>query len=75
MGKRILEVPVPAPAIRVMGRLVGMGEEVDRLTRSLTTKAVRLTDELGWHAPYSMQEGLSATVRAFLECESGREEA
>lgn len=37
MGERIIEVPVPVPVVRMLGRLVGMGEEVDRLTRSLTT--------------------------------------
>ena len=75
MGKKILEVPVPTPVIRAMGRLVGMGEEVDRLTQSLTTRGVRLMDELEWHPPYSMQEGLSATVRWFVKHESVREEA
>ncbi|MCK5246635.1 NAD-dependent dehydratase, partial [Candidatus Bipolaricaulota bacterium] len=75
MGKKILEVPVPAPVIRTMGRLMGMGEEADRLTQSLTTQGMRLTDELEWNPPYSMQEGLSATVCWFVEHESVCEEA
>lgn len=70
MGKGILEVPVPVPMVRMLGHLVGMGEEVDRLTRSLTTQGVRLADELGWHEPYSMQEGLSATAQWFTEQEA-----
>lgn len=75
MGRTILELPVPASLLRVMGRLVGMGDVVDRLTQSLTTQGLRLTNELGWRPPYSMQEGLSATVKWFVEHESDREEA
>jgi len=70
MGKRLIEVPVPASLLRLMGRVVGMGEEVDRLTRSLTTQGVRLADELGWHTPYSRQEGFSVTVKWFTEQET-----
>ena len=75
MGRRVVEVPVPAPVLLLMGRFVGMGEEVDRLTRSLTIRGTRLADELGWHPPCSMQEGLAATVSWFVEHESDREEA
>jgi len=69
MGRRITEVPVPSSLLRVMGKAVGMGEEVDRLTRSLTTQGVRLSADLGWQAPYSIQEGLAATVKWFVEHE------
>jgi len=69
MGRRIAEVPVPSSLLRVMGKAVGMGEEVDRLTRSLTTQGVRLSADLGWQAPYSIQEGLAATVKWFVEHE------
>jgi len=75
MGKTILEVPVPVPVVRMLGRLVGMGGEADRLTRSLTTQGAQLTDELGWRAPFSIQEGLAATVQWFVEHESNHEEA
>jgi UDP-N-acetyl-alpha-D-quinovosamine dehydrogenase len=75
MGRTILEVPVPALLLRVMGRLVGMGDVVDRLTQPLTTQGLRLANDLGWRPPYSMQEGLSATVKWFVEHERDREEA
>jgi len=71
MGKRVVEVPVPALVLRVIGRLVGMGEEVDRLTKSLTMQGARLTAELGWAPPYSMQDGLAATVQWFVDCDAG----
>lgn len=74
MGKRIFEVPLPGSLLRVMGRLVGMREEADRLTRSLTTQGLRLTHDLGWRPPYSMQEGLSATVQWFVEHENRHDE-
>jgi len=72
MGKKIIEVPVPAALLCLMGRVVDMGEEIKRLTRSLTTRGERLAAELGWQAPYSMQEGLSETVRWFLDHEARR---
>jgi len=71
MGKRVFEVPVPATVVRMMGRFVGMGEEVNRLTRSLTTRGTRLADEeLDWRPPHSMQEGLAATVQWFIDQEA-----
>ena len=74
VGQRVIEIPVPAHLLRWMAGVVGMREEADRLTRSLTTQGVRLTDELGWCPPYSMQEGLSATAQWFVgQQESGGE--
>lgn len=71
MGKRVVEVPVPAPLLHAMGRLVGMGEEAGRLTRALITRGTRLPEELGWTPPHSMQEGLAATVQCFADHEVG----
>jgi len=67
MGRNTIEVPVPAVALRTVARLVGMSQDVDRLTRSLTTRAFRLESELGWRPRYSVQEGLTATVRWYVE--------
>jgi len=69
MGRRVVEVPVPASLLRMAGRLVGMGEEVKRLTSPLTTHGSRFWDELGWSAPISMQQGLAATVDWFVNRE------
>jgi len=63
MGKRVIELPVPVPVLRGIGRLVGMGGEVDRLTRSLTASTTRLKEEFGWEAPYARDEGLTQTIQ------------
>ncbi|MFC2108287.1 NAD-dependent epimerase/dehydratase family protein [Candidatus Bipolaricaulota bacterium] len=73
MEKRVIEVPVPAPVLRVIGRLVGMGDEASRLTRTLMTQGARLTAELGWTPPYSMEEGMIATVQWFVDQKKGGE--
>jgi len=72
MGKRVVELPVPVPLLRGVGRLVGMGGEVDRLTRSLTVSASRLREELGWEPPYSRDEALAQTIRWHVDHERDR---
>jgi len=67
MGKRVVQLPVPAPLLRLAGRMVGMSEEAAQLTRSLTVDAVRLRKELSWRAPVPSAEGLRRTVEWFMD--------
>jgi nucleoside-diphosphate-sugar epimerase len=55
-------LPVPIPLFRLAGRLLGKTAAVDRLTGALVVDSSKARDLLGWSAPYSVREGLKATV-------------
>ena len=62
MEKPCRLVPVPAPWLRLAGRLIGRGAEIDRLTASLEADSSPIATRLAWSPPYSMYEGLLATA-------------
>lgn len=53
----------PPRVLEVCGMLVGRGETVKRLTRSLELDDSAIRAELGWRAPCSFDDGIAATVR------------
>lgn len=56
-------LPVPASWLRSAGRLIGRSDEIDRLLGSLTVDSSKIRQELGWEPPFSVEAGLSETVR------------
>lgn len=72
MGKRSRLWPLPPFLLKLTGKTTGMSNEVERLIGSLQIDSTRIRRELGWQPPYSMQQGLSETVRWFEQA-SNRE--
>ncbi len=64
-------VPVPAPLMRLAGRVTGRADSVERLLGSLAVDDSLVRRELGWNPPYSMDDGLRATA-AWFRSQSGR---
>lgn len=62
LGKPARLFPVPAGALRALGRLTGRSAVVDRLTGSLQLDTGRLRRVLNWHPPYTTRQGLEATA-------------
>lgn len=60
-------VPVPCGLLRVAGTLAGRSAQVRRLTDSLRVDASHIRDVLGWHPPFSVDDGLAATARWYRE--------
>jgi len=60
-------IPVPPSWLVLGGRWLGRGAAVERLAGSLTVDDSRIRDALGWHPPYSLDEGLEATGRWYRE--------
>ena len=56
-------LPVPVSLLRAAGALTGRAAQIDRLTQSLRVDDSRIREELGWKAPYTLDEGLAATAR------------
>ncbi|WP_174946052.1 NAD-dependent epimerase/dehydratase family protein [Burkholderia contaminans] len=62
LDKRARLFPVPAGALKVLGRLTGRSAAVDRLTTSLQVDSTHVTRVLNWHPPFTTRQGLAATA-------------
>lgn len=58
--------PFPPRLLELGGALVGLGDSVNRLTRSLQVDDSPIRSELGWRPPYSFEEGLRVTAEWYL---------
>lgn len=61
MGRRPRLLPIPPGLLRTVGRLMGRGDEIARLTGSFTTDGTMG----GWRAPTDTEAALRATGKAF----------
>jgi nucleoside-diphosphate-sugar epimerase len=57
--------PMPLSMLRWLGRLVGKEAMIDRLLGSLQVDSSRIRQELDWHPPYSVDQGLAETAAWF----------
>ena len=63
---------LPFWLLALICRLVGRKEAIERLTNSLQIDTTLIKEELGWHPPYSVNDGLQRTAHWFLEDEVKR---
>ena len=63
LGRRPRLFPFPPAVLEACAMLVGRGDTVRRLTRSLELDDRAIRTELGWQPPRSFEEGISDTVR------------
>ena len=71
LGRSARFLPVPEFAVRLAARLVGKEAAVDRLLGSLVIDSGKARQTLGWKPPVTLDSGLAATARWYLES-SGR---
>ncbi|MDB5796429.1 MAG: hypothetical protein JWP36_331 [Paucimonas sp.] len=62
LGRPPRLMPVPVPVMRWAAAALGKSQEADRLLGNLTVDSDPIRNELGWQAPYSVDQGLAATV-------------
>jgi nucleoside-diphosphate-sugar epimerase len=60
-------LPFPASLMRLAGRISGRSQAVERLLGSLQVDSSKIGRELGWTAPFTMQQGLKKTAEWFLK--------
>ena len=60
---------VPAPLLKLAGKLTGKSAAIARLTGSLRIDGSALCSELGWQPPYSVDQGLERTAAWFKDQE------
>lgn len=66
MGRSALLFPVPKWCLLIGGAALGKGAAVDRLCGSLQVDGTRISKDLGWQPPATLEAGLEKTVGWFL---------
>ncbi len=52
---------MPISLLKLAARLAGKSLELERLTNTLVVDSSKITNELNWKPPYTMEEGLKKT--------------
>jgi nucleoside-diphosphate-sugar epimerase len=67
LGRKPLLLPLPAGLLRLAAAALGQTGRVRRLTGSLTVDTSRFRALTGWTPPYTVDDGIAATVRWYRE--------
>jgi len=67
LGKTARLLPCPTNMMRMAAKLIGKSAEMERLLGSLTADTSKIRRQLGWQAPYTMDQGLRETAAWFLK--------
>lgn len=62
-GRRAWLLPVPISWLQLGARAAGREAELQRLTESLRVDSSRIRAQLGWVPPYTLDQGLSITLK------------
>ncbi|MEZ2309418.1 UDP-glucose 4-epimerase family protein [Paraburkholderia sp. RCC_158] len=73
LGRPARLLPIPESMLRLAGRVTGRSAQIDRLVGALQVDTSRIRTVLGWHPPYSCDEGLAATARWYRSTRRGGE--
>lgn len=65
MGKPALLLPVPVGLFKLAGKLTGKSGVVDRLVGDLQVDSSKACELLDWTPPYTVEQGIAATVLDF----------
>ncbi|MFS1423626.1 UDP-glucose 4-epimerase family protein [Shewanella sp. 10N.286.48.B5] len=66
LGKSSRLIPVPLWCYRLVGKLIGKSDVVDRLIGSLQVDISHTKDTLGWVPPQTLEQGFKETAEYFL---------
>ncbi len=67
LSTKNVQIPVPLWLYRIMGKVTGKSDVVDRLIGSLQLDISHTKKTLGWTPPQSMEQGFKETAKDFLE--------
>lgn len=67
MNKSAWLLPIPSFLFSFLGKLTGKSELVDRLIGNLQVDSSDANKYLDWKAPYSVEQGIKATVNYYLK--------
>lgn len=66
MGRSALLLPIPLVLFRLLGKLTGKNDFVDRLLGDLQVDSTKARELLNWTPPFSVEEGVAETVKDFM---------
>ena len=67
LGRPIRLFPFSLNLLRLLAKIIGRSEAVDRLLNSFAVDSSRICTELGWTPRVTMTEGLAETARWYLQ--------
>jgi len=65
MGLTVRLWSLPSSVLRGIGKIAGKGAAIDRLIESLSVDSSKIRQELSWHPPFSVDQGLAETAAWF----------
>lgn len=66
LGKPQWQLPVPKSCYKLVGKVLGKQNVINRLTGSLQVDITKTKEVLGWKPPQSFDNGFDETAQAFL---------
>lgn len=66
MGYNVKLMPCSPFLIEILGKLLGKKSQVDRLLGNLQVDSGKVRKQLGWHPPYTMDQGLKVTADWYI---------
>jgi nucleoside-diphosphate-sugar epimerase len=63
MKKRAVLFSLNPGILKVLCRIIGRSEELEKLTRNLVVDITKIRSLLGWKPPFTMEEGIRETVK------------
>ena len=67
LGRPVRLFPFSLNLLRLLAKITGWSEAVDRLLNSFTVDSSRISTELDWIPPFTMTEGLTETAKWYLQ--------
>jgi nucleoside-diphosphate-sugar epimerase len=63
MNKKVFLFSLPAGILKMLSRLVGNAEYLEKITESFFVNSNKIRDLLGWKPPFTLEEGIRKTVK------------
>jgi nucleoside-diphosphate-sugar epimerase len=67
LGRPARLFPFPPVMLKMVGIITGKSISIDKLLHSLTIDCSKIRRELGWQAPFSMEQGLIETANWYMK--------
>jgi nucleoside-diphosphate-sugar epimerase len=67
LGRTSMLLPVPVLFLKLLGKITGKNEAMNRLLGSLTLDIQDLQRDLDWSPPFTMKQGIAKSIEWYME--------